>query len=214
MVSSIQAQDEIYTIEGFGGYSYMNLNRGVDPEELPNVYTEFPGNRVNAHGFNGSLTYNFNRYIGAKFDVTLHTHGEDFTTGVIVTPTTTTNTTLEISQSVYQYMGGIQFKDNSKEGSAFRPFFHVLGGIAAQNLSLDEVTPVNRQIFEYKANDFAMKIGGGADLKVHKNFSIRMIQFDYNPIFRGDIDYGNGLGTGDAVIQHNYLVSFGGVFHF
>src|SRR5947209_6869229 len=78
--TAIQAQkDDIYKWEAFGGYAYMNLNRGVDPGEVNSEITNFPGNRVNAHGFNGSFTYNFSRYVGAKFDVTLHTHGEDFT---------------------------------------------------------------------------------------------------------------------------------------
>lgn len=218
--SSISAQEDIYKIEGFGGYSYMNLNRGVDPDEFANTYTDFPGNRVNAHGFNGALTYNFNRYLGAKFDLTLHSTSEDWATNLVATPVdspnlgTTTPATIRIRQRVYQYMGGIQIKDNKKEGSMFRPFAHVLGGWAAQNLQVDQTSPGNFQLAEYKANDFAMKLGGGADLKVHKNFSIRMIQFDYNPIFRGDIDYGNGPLTGDSIIQHNYLLSFGGAFHF
>src|SRR5829696_8144211 len=77
-VSTANAQSDYYKFEAFGGYSYMNLNRGVDPDEFNDDFSDFPANRVNAHGFNGSVNYNFTRYIGSKFDVTLHSHGEDF----------------------------------------------------------------------------------------------------------------------------------------
>lgn len=220
--SSISAQEDINKVEVFGGYSYMNLNRGIDPDELVNNYSDFPGNRVNAHGFNGAFTYNFRRYLGAKFDLTLHSHTEEYATTLVPTPTGTpdlgttgpTVAALDIRHRVYQYMAGIQVKDNKKEGSMFRPFVHVLGGFAAQNIQVDQTSPVTQQLLEFKATDFAMKFGGGADLNVHKNFSIRMIQFDYNPIFRGDIDYGTGPLVNNSIIQHNYLVSVGGVVHF
>lgn len=54
--SSAVAQDEINKFEVFGGYAYMNLNRGVDPDEWNNALSDFPANRVNAHGFNASAT--------------------------------------------------------------------------------------------------------------------------------------------------------------
>ena len=64
--SLVRAQnDDYYKFEGFGGYAYMNLDRGVELDE----FSEFGQNRVNSHGFNGSVTYNFRRYWGAKFDL-------------------------------------------------------------------------------------------------------------------------------------------------
>ncbi len=77
-VSTATAQSENYKFEAFAGYSYMNLNRGVDPDEFNDDFSDFPANRVNAHGFNGSVNYNFNRWVGVKFDLTLHSYGEDF----------------------------------------------------------------------------------------------------------------------------------------
>src|SRR3982751_2173649 len=85
-VSSAFAQDDYYKLEGMGGYSYMNLNRGIDPGEIDDNFSDTPFNRVHAHGFNGSIDYNFTRFIGAKFDLTLHTHGEDFTSTLFVNP--------------------------------------------------------------------------------------------------------------------------------
>src|SRR5215204_427822 len=110
--ATVNAQSEFFKLEGMGGYSYMNLNRGVDPDEFDDDFSDFPANRVNAHGFNGSITYNFSRFIGAKFDLTLHTHGEDFVSDLFVVDPLrpeggVTSATFKTSQNVYQYMGGI-----------------------------------------------------------------------------------------------------------
>ena len=206
--SSVNAQDEINRFELFGGYSYMNLNRGLDADEIDDDFGDFPGNRVNAHGFNGSATYNFSRYIGAKFDVTLHGHSQSFEDAGIA---------YKLEQKVNQFMGGLQFKDNSKDGGKLRPFGHVLAGMASQSLQLEAAGGVLEGkgeiiAFDINSTDFAMKFGGGLDYKVHKNVDIRLIQFDYNPIFRGDRDLGT-LGTLPSVMQGNMLLSFGVVFH-
>ncbi|MEO8573617.1 MAG: outer membrane beta-barrel protein [Pyrinomonadaceae bacterium] len=218
--ATVNAQSEFFKLEGMGGYSYMNLNRGVDPDEFNDDFSDFPANRVNAHGFNGSVTYNFTRFIGAKFDVTLHTHGEDFQS-LFVNPlrtspeggTPSVNGTFKTSQSVYQYMGGIQIKDNEKEGSRFRPFAHILLGAAQQSFSVDETAPTSSQLFKIDSTDLAMKFGGGADVNIGKHFAVRAIQFDWNPIFRGDLDLGNGFGTANGVLQNNWLLTFGVVLH-
>jgi hypothetical protein len=65
-----------------------------------------------------------------------------------------------------------------------------------------------------KSDGFAMNFRGGAHYKPNRNFSARSIYFDRNPIRRGDPDFGNGFGTGDAVLQNNRPLTFGGAFHF
>jgi hypothetical protein len=102
--TSVLAQnDEYYKVEGFGGYSYMNLDRGVELDQFINSNQ----NRVNSHGFNGSVTFNFRRYWGAKFDVSLHSHGEDFQGFLNTNPPLPNPTvqTFKVSQNDYQYMG-------------------------------------------------------------------------------------------------------------
>src|SRR3982751_5380988 len=133
--ASVRPQTDFYKLEGYGGYSYMNLNRGFDPDEFNNDFSDFPTNRVNAHGFNGSVTYNFSRFFGAKFDLTLHTHGEDFQSVLTVNPPPPNPTvgTFKTSQNVYQFMGGIQIKDNKKQGPKFKPWAHILAGVADQH---------------------------------------------------------------------------------
>ena len=207
--ASVLAQnDDYYKIEGFGGYSYMNLDRAVELNDLP----DFDGNRVNSHGFNGSATYNFTRYWGAKFDVSLHTYGEDFESRQITTnPPQVIPGVFKTSQSDYQFMGGIQYKDNSKEGPKFKPFAHVLLGVAHQSLTLERTAPTSGSLVDLSFNDFAMKFGGGLDIKIHKNVDVRVFQFDLNPIWRGEKT--TALGPLDNGVRSNYMITFGVAFH-
>jgi len=214
--TSIKAQSDYHKFEAMGGYSYMNLNRGVDPDEINDNFSDTPFNRVNAHGFNGSLNYNFRRFWGVKFDVTLHSHGEDVTSTLTVNPPPPGGNgagTFKTSQNVYQFMGGIQIKDNKTEGSKVRPFAHILMGVADQHFSVDRTAPVNVRLIDINSTDFAMKFGGGVDIGLSKNIALRAIQFDWNPIFRGNVNLGNGLGQSGSALQNNWLLTFGVVIH-
>ena len=110
-------------------------------------------------------------------------------------------------------MGGIQIKDNMKEGPKFKPWGHILFGVADQHFSVDQTAPSNSQLFKINSTDFAMKFGGGIDYKIHKNVDVRAIQFDWNPILRGDAAVGGQFGTINSVLQNNWLLGFGVVFH-
>jgi len=212
-VSTATAQSENYKFEAFAGYSYMNLNRGVDPDEFDDDFSDFPANRVNAHGFNGSVNYNFNRWVGVKFDLTLHSYGEDFPSILSVNPPPPNPTaeTFKISQNIYQYMGGVQVKDNRKDGGKVKPFFHALFGVSDQHFSIDQSS--GNRLLDLNSTDFAFKVGGGVDVRVHRNVDIRVIGFDWNPIIRGDLDVGGRFGTVGGVLQNNLLLNFGVVFH-
>jgi hypothetical protein len=214
--SAVYAQKDDYKWEGFVGYSYMNLNRGIDPSEVNSEITNFPGNRVNAHGFNGSIVYNFHRYVGAKFDLTFAKHGEDFTSPLQISAPPLPpipSATLKSSQDVEQYLFGIQIKDNKIGSQKLKPFAHILGGVAHEKFVIEETAPGALTIVDNGANDFAMKLGGGLDLRVHKNIDIRLIQFDWNPISRSDITVGGRIGTIGSVLQNNYLFTWGVAFH-
>ena len=58
-----------------------------------------------------------------------------------------------------------------------------------------------------------MKFGGGLDWKIHKNFDVRLIQADWNPIVRGDLETTGRFGTIESVLQNNWLLTFGVVIH-
>lgn len=214
-LSSVYAQDD-YKWEGFGGYSYMNLNRGIDPNDVNSEIPNSPGNRVNAHGFNGSFTYNFHRYIGAKFDLTLATQGGDFTSPLQISAPPAPpipSATVKSSQDVQEYLFGVQIKDNKKESQHFKPWAHVLFGVAHEKFDFEETAPNSATLFSVGSNDFAMKFGGGLDWRVHKNIDVRLIQFDWNPITRGGLTLGGRLGTIPSRLQNNYLFTWGVAFH-
>ena len=200
-VSSARAQDEFNQWEIFGGYAYMNLNRGIDPGQYYATLGDTPANRVNAHGFNASLAGNWSRYLGGKIDVSFHGQSRTFSAGV----------PFKLEQKVNQYMGGIQIKDNLKDGPKWKPFAHALMGIANQHFQAEQLNG-NVVIYDIKTNDFAMKMGAGLDFAVTKNIDVRLIQFDWNPIFRGSKTFGT-LGTIPGVTQNNMQLTFGVAFH-
>jgi opacity protein-like surface antigen len=105
----------------------------------------------------------------------------------------------------------VQIKDNSKEGSRFRPFGHALAGVAVGKSKIDnsffssgfcQQTGVDcRGDFSDSETGFAAAIGGGIDIKATERFSIRAIQVDYNPTrFNGST-------------QNNFRFGLGVVFH-
>ena len=73
--------------------------------------------------------------------------------------------------------------------------------------------PGSLNIFDISDNDFAMKFGGGLDWRVDKNIDIRVIQFDWNPIFRSDLNVGGRIGTIGSTLQNNYMFTWGLAFH-
>jgi opacity protein-like surface antigen len=214
--SAIHAQSDDYRWEGFVGYSYMNLNRGIDPSDVSAEVSNFPSNRVNAHGFNGSINYNFHRYVGVKFDLTLTTQGHnDFASPLQISapPLPPIAATLKTSQDVQEYLFGIQIKDNKRESQHFKPWGQVLTGIAHEKFDLEETAPTSATIFTVGSNDWAWKVGGGIDWRVHKNVDIRVFEFDWNPIHRSSLTLGGRIGTAPARLQNNYIFTWGVAFH-
>jgi opacity protein-like surface antigen len=218
--TTVLAQDEIYKWEFYGGYSYMNLNRGFDPDEFNDDFEDLNANRVHAHGIELAFNYNFSRYLGAKFAYTRHAHSQDLLD--------TSTQQFKLEQKVGQFLGGIQIKDNKKDGGKLKPFAHILVGGAQQSIQGEgNIFVVNpRQsaraallrpegeelvVFDINSTDFTMSFGGGLDLRIHKNIDIRLAQFDWNPIFRGDRD--TQFGTFGGAMQNNLRFGVGVVVH-
>ncbi len=82
--SLASAQDDYHKVEVFGGYSYNSADRIAGSEfTTSTVGSQFSsGKRKGFQGFDTSVTYNFSRYVGAKFDFSGH-YGES--TGIIYT---------------------------------------------------------------------------------------------------------------------------------
>jgi opacity protein-like surface antigen len=247
LTSTVFTQETYHKIEVSGSYSIM-LAKGIvgdgdiftddlnDPLPSPNVITAIPNNttlfpatplsfsgnrhRAKLHGFNGSITYNFSKYVGAKVEVSGNFRSNDVQTGTValVVPcllplgpcTAVTlqspqiaNTwraliaysprTSETNQKHYNYLGGIQIKNNSTEKKV-KPFAHAMAGVSQQTVELKDFTD-NGNTFD-RANDarkifgtdkisntgFALQFGGGLDIRLSKRIDLRVVQVDYNPV--------------------------------
>ncbi len=197
---SIAAQDDYKKVEAFGGYTYANydnvlesIDDGIDPT-------------ISLRGFNGSFTYNFHKYVGAKFDYALTAQRETYMDPSV---------NLEVKYKNNQWLGGVQFKDNRNDAPRWKPFGHILAGVADQRLNLNGTVtdPGGTTVFadSFQTANFSMVFGAGLDVKVHKHVDIRLVQFDYNPVFFGDQNF-NGTTVSGAT-QNNIRMSFGVVFH-
>ncbi len=185
------AQDDYKKFEFFGGYSHNFVNTDSFSE-----HEGFPG-------FEAAATANLSRYFGLKFDFSAHFKDKS----VPLFSIQGGSGSLDIDSQVYNFLGGVQLKDNSTD-STFKPFAHALVGAAhARNkLNFNQVgcvaifpSPcVNQTVSE---TGFAGAFGGGLDIRANDRIDIRVIQADYNPT--------RLFGS----TQHNFRIGAGIVIH-
>ncbi len=191
------AQSDYKKFEFFGGYSHNRIDTGIgdnDPD-LDDVFDE----REGFHGFEVSATGNLTRYFGIKGDFSGHFKSRTFPFPGVP------GASVDLDSRVFNFLGGVQIKDNSTEGT-FKPFAHALAGVAnarnkieVNNLVCATIAcPTDDTLSE---TGFAMAFGGGIDIRASDRISIRAIQIDYNPTRLFDST------------QHNFRIGVGIVFH-
>ncbi len=218
-------------IEFYGGYSYANVDPNVDALILGGTRVDpcsstgafilgsnFQGffcDRRSFNGFDASITYNFTRYFGITGNVTGHYNSDTFvdpdSSGIGIN-------TINFTETTYNFLVGVQVKDNGKS-ARFKPFAHVLVGAAYQTATSTNANPLlpggNFNTSD-KVTSFAKKVGGGIDVRVHRNIDIRLVEVDYNPIFAGDRSVSGApfsiVETGRTA--NNFTVGSGIVIHF
>ena len=192
------AQDGINRVEFFGGYSHNRVDTGLTSEDFEGD-EEF-GRRIGTNGVNLSLTGNLTKYFGLKVDFAHHRKTDAFDFEGVNVDTKYSNNT---------FMGGIQIKNNKKDGPRAKPFFHALAGVARQKLSFSAPT----EDFEASLtqSNFTFAVGGGLDVRVSKRVDIRVFQIDYNPTYIKDQDFDDF--TLEGMAQHNFRFGFGIVIH-
>jgi hypothetical protein len=167
--------------------------------------------RRGLNGFNASVAYNFSKYIGAKFEVSGHYRSGEARVAIVPAVAPYNRTTFQLlpiqnsyppntirsllafgdnvhttKQQHYNFLGGVQIKNNSKE-KTFKPFAHVLAGVSRQSVKFDfgEITQRQVAIFgsdEFTNTGFTMALGGGIDIRLGRRIDLRVIQVDYNPV--------------------------------
>ena len=196
--SAAQAQSSDYKrFELFGGYSHNRVDTGNDNSPSNAFFDE----REGFNGFEASVTGNLSRYLGLKFDLSGHFKSKERTNVFSIV----------VDSQLYNFLGGIQVKNNSAERT-LKPFAHTLVGVAhARNRATVDCTnsPVCPLILPAPGsvvptqNDtgFAAAVGGGLDIRTNDRIDIRVIQLDYNPTRVFDNT------------SHNFRIGVGIVFH-
>jgi len=193
------AQSDYKKFEFFGGFSHNRVDTGLgdnDPS-LGDIIDE----REGFNGFEVSATGNLSRYIGLKGDFSGHFKNKTFAIPGLP------GSNVDIDSRLFNFLGGVQIKDNSTEGT-FKPFAHALAGVAHARNSVDfndvaciAIVPSPCSPFTESETGFAAAIGGGLDIRASDRISIRAIQVDYNPTRLFDST------------QHNFRIGVGIVFH-
>lgn len=215
--AALAQSDDYRKWEFFGGYSAMQFdNIGGDTGNVD--IDDVLDGRNTLRGFELSVTRNIHRYVGVKFDYSLHLREDNFSRPL---------GSGTIDSTVQNYLGGLQFKNNDKEGPRFKPFAHALFGVAVQKEDIDSPQlPAVFGISDFHANEtsFAMAFGGGIDIKLNKRFDVRAAQIDWNIINRGDQQLGTVLRVNPlqtvgqpfvvpGMTQNNLRLSVGIVIH-
>ena len=151
----LMAQDNVRA-EVFGGYQYQYL--GGDLTGL------------NTNGWGASLTANINKHFGVGGDFGGVYKSISYTSG---------GTTGSASAHLYTYTFGPVVAYDF--GGRINPFAHAMfGGFDIGGSGSGCIGGGGCGSASASTNGFAMKFGGGVDVKVAKAFAVRLVQFDWN----------------------------------
>ena len=101
-----------------------------------------------------------------------------------------------------------------------KPYAQALFGVAHYTTNSAQTSPV--AFLNFNVSDshssFAMKLGGGIDLRVSKRLDLRLIEINYNPIFAGQRNLvGGPVPTSPIVAKgrtaQNFTIGVGVAFH-
>jgi opacity protein-like surface antigen len=168
-----------------GEFGVMFSHNRVDTDGAFNPDPADTG-RDGFHGVNIDAGYNFTRYVGAKADFSYHTKSTRI--GVPTAPPG--GATIELDGRLTQFMGGIKLQDNSTE-TRVRPFVQALVGVGHVNVESDSIIGN----FDQSETGFAAAVGGGLDIRIHRNVDFRAIKVEYNPV-RIEGETGNNIRLG------------------
>lgn len=178
--------DEYKKNEFYVGYSNQQIDRG---------------SHVSFNGIEASATRNFNRYFGIKGDVSAAYRSQRFDNS-FSSGTTVSTFSAKQSASVYNFLVGVQVKDNAAT-ARFKPFAHALVGVAHTRDKIGNVVcqGTNCPVYGTSFNDtgFGGAFGGGLDIKVSDRIDFRVIQVDYNPVYTRS-SFNNNVRIGVGIV--------------
>jgi hypothetical protein len=209
-------QDATPKVQVFGGYSlsYMD-NGGLSAQAL---YTGLRQStsafavESNFHGWDAQAQYNVNHWLGFAADVSGRS-------GTPLVSSRIGNLSGLPNATGYSFLGGpvVTFRNKSR----LTPFVHVLFGVDRYTMSASTITglatPVSTSATT--SNVVAAALGGGLDVKITRQFALRLPQVDDLYTTRNlnkfyDSAFNNGLFEGLSTHQHNLRLSAGIVVRF
>lgn len=195
------AQTDYNKGEFFVGYSHGQVDSGVDSGDS---VKSFFRDRIGFNGFETSGVYNVSRYIGIKGDVS-GTYKSTVFTFPVTTGASTQTVTVDTKNSLYNFLGGVQIKDNANEGR-FKPFAHALVGAGHGRTRVNSLTCTTTaninctDIGSVNDTGLAGAFGGGLDVRINDRVDFRAFQVDYNPIkFENTTDHNVRFSIGIVI---------------
>jgi opacity protein-like surface antigen len=180
--------------EFYVGYTneQVDLHRDINSGSSTQNFFD---NRIGFNGFEASGVANVSRYFGLKADVSGAYRNKSFNF-----PFSGGTASFDTKNSLYNFLGGVQIKDNSSE-ARFKPFAHALVGAGHARTKFSNVTCPGSTCSSVSSSDsetgLAGAFGGGLDIKVSDRVDFRAIQVDYNPIhLSGTTDNNFRFGVG------------------
>jgi outer membrane protein OmpA-like peptidoglycan-associated protein len=150
--------------EIFGGYSFLYPNATVHGVLPLGVLPLSSNLESNPRGFGGSVTYNFNRWVGITLDGSEHWHSGEVGVPMRIDDAAFWN----VSVGPKITFRGLHAPTYQDRMSHFSPFLEFLVGV--QDLSPDAF---------YSINKFGFMAGGGLDVNLSKHFALRLIRADF-----------------------------------
>jgi opacity protein-like surface antigen len=180
MAPAAQAQTrngETPAVELFGGYSYARIDPGTDDQ-------------FNGHGFDASVAASINKYLGLEGDFSRH-YSTLFSSSFV------NLFDVDVKLRTYTVMGGPRFTFRSDDATIF---VHALLGVAHARI---KATALGLSA-SADDNAFAMALGGGVDVNVHRHIAIRVVQADYVLT-----NFGNGRNQNNARLSAGIVIRLG-----
>ena len=169
----------------FVGYSFLRANSARNIPAFTN------------NGGLGTFAWNFNDYIAAEFEIGGYHNGNIHD--------------IQFDTTEMTYVFGPRF--SAGRHRTIDPYLHTLFGGIHLTTSLPAPTSVNPSgRIAASQDNFAMALGGGLDIKLHKIILLRPIQLDY---FMTRLeDFGQSGQPSANRNQHNLRYAAGVVFQF
>jgi opacity protein-like surface antigen len=198
----------------FIGYSNLQAEGIPNSNDPGDVFSDdFFERRTGLHGVHLSATGYFNNFVGITGDFSFHRKEETFDLDF--------GDQDRLDTRVLYFMAGpkVKFRNSSR----VEPFAHVMAGGAHTRFEVQTTSILPGGTFDTSfdtgATDFAMAVGGGVDVRLSDNFSLRLIQIDYAPVFLKDRSI-TRLGGAGAILpftlegqrQDNIRISVGLTF--